>query len=163
MQPCFQIPFLWYIFFVFAKIRKTTVLTLAPKHFSMEKKVSWGTLSVGFPAALSVLLVSVSISLLNGLLLNHEGGNIITTRWSSGVCKIPEAQFPTRSRAMYREKTRKGLTGTLRLLSFGVIIKKTKGKTMIPNISMERKGGGWECGWSMLSGSTAWGRTSSAR
>ena len=70
-----------YFLVVLAKMRKTTVLTLAPSRFSMEKKVSWGTLSVGFPAAISVLLVSVSISLLNGLLLNHEGGNILSAAY----------------------------------------------------------------------------------
>lgn len=70
-----------YFFVVLARIRKTTVLTLAPKRFSLEKRVSWGTLSVGFPAAISVLLVSVSISLLNGLLLSHEGGNILSAAY----------------------------------------------------------------------------------
>ena len=70
-----------YFFVVLAKIRKATVLTLSPKYFSLEKKVAWGTLSVGFPAALSVLLVSVSISLLNGLLLRHEGGNILSAAY----------------------------------------------------------------------------------
>lgn len=63
-----------YFFVVLYRIRKETVLTISPKHFSLERKVSWGTLSVGFPAAISVLLVSVSIALLNGLLLKHEGG-----------------------------------------------------------------------------------------
>ncbi len=70
-----------YFFYVLFRIRKSTVLTLSPKHFSLEKKVSFGTLSVGFPAAISVLLVSVSISLLNGLLLNHEGGNILSAAY----------------------------------------------------------------------------------
>lgn len=70
-----------YFFVVLAKIRKTTVLTLSPRQFSLEKKVAWGNLSVGFPAALSVLLVSVSISLLNGLLLRHEGGNILSAAY----------------------------------------------------------------------------------
>ena len=70
-----------YFFVVLAKIRKSTVLTLLPRQFSLEKKVAWGTLSVGFPAALSVLLVSVSISLLNGLLLRHEGGNILSAAY----------------------------------------------------------------------------------
>ena len=70
-----------YFFFVLARMRKSTVLTLAPKYFSLEKKVAWGTLSVGFPAALSVLLVSVSISVLNGLLLRHEGGNILSAAY----------------------------------------------------------------------------------
>ena len=70
-----------YFLIILVKIRKKTVLTIAPKYFSLEKKVSWGTLSVGFPAALSVLLVSVSISLLNGLLLNHEGGNILSAAY----------------------------------------------------------------------------------
>lgn len=70
-----------YFFVILARIRKNTVLTLSPKHFSLERKVSWGTLSVGFPAAIAVLLVSVSISLLNGLLLNHEGGNILSAAY----------------------------------------------------------------------------------
>lgn len=47
----------------------------------MNKNVSWATLSVGFLAAISVLLVSVSISLLNGLLLTHEGGNILSAAY----------------------------------------------------------------------------------
>ena len=32
-----------YFFFVLAKIRNTTILTLAPRHFSLEKQVAWGT------------------------------------------------------------------------------------------------------------------------
>lgn len=74
-----------YFFVVLAKMRKSTVLTLSPKYFSLEKKVAWGTLSVGFPAAISVLLVSVSISLLNGLLLKHENGNILSAAYGD-VC-----------------------------------------------------------------------------
>lgn len=70
-----------YFFVVLYRIRKETVLTISPKHFSLERKVSWGTLSVGFPAAISVLLVSVSIALLNGLLLKHEGGNILSAAY----------------------------------------------------------------------------------
>ncbi len=70
-----------YFLFILAHIRKTSVLTLSPRHFSLEKSVSWGTLSVGFPAAVSVLLVSVSISVLNGLLLNHDGGNILSAAY----------------------------------------------------------------------------------
>lgn len=70
-----------YFFVVLTKIRKTSVITLSPKHFTLAKKVSLGTLSVGFPAAISVLLVSVSISLLNGLLLSHEGGNILSAAY----------------------------------------------------------------------------------
>lgn len=70
-----------YFLFVLAKIRKYTIITLSPKHFSLEKRVSLGTLAVGFPAAISVLLVSVSISLLNGLLLNHESGNILSAAY----------------------------------------------------------------------------------
>lgn len=70
-----------YFFVVLAKMRKSTVLTVNPKHFSLEKKVAWGTLSVGFPAAIAVLLLSVSISLMNGLLLNHENGNILSAAY----------------------------------------------------------------------------------
>ena len=49
--------------------------------FEMDVKVAWGTLSVGFPAAISVLLVSVSMMLLNGLLLSHENGNILSAAY----------------------------------------------------------------------------------
>ena len=70
-----------YFFVILAKIRRNTVLTLSPRSFSLEKKVAWGTLSVGFPAAIAVLLVSISISLLNGLLLNHEDGNILSASY----------------------------------------------------------------------------------
>ena len=77
----FQCYFNALLFMVLAKIRKTSVITLSPKHFTLAKKVSFGTLSVGFPAAISVLLVSVSISLLNGLLLSHEGGNILSAAY----------------------------------------------------------------------------------
>lgn len=71
-----------YFFVVLARIRRATVLTINPKHISLKKKVSFGTLSVGFPAAISVLLVCVSISLLNGLLLRHPGGNILSAAYS---------------------------------------------------------------------------------
>lgn len=70
-----------YFFVILARMRKTTILTLSPRRFSLRKEVSLGTLSVGFPAALSVLLVSVSISLLNGLLLSHENGNILSAAY----------------------------------------------------------------------------------
>ena len=70
-----------YFFVVLARMRTSTVLTLSPRYISLEKNVAWGTLSVGFPAALSVLLVSVSISVLNGLLLRHEGGNILSAAY----------------------------------------------------------------------------------
>ena len=70
-----------YFFFILLKIRRSTVLTVNPKHFSMEKKVAFDTCAVGFPAAISVLLVSVSISVLNGLLLGHEGGNILSAAY----------------------------------------------------------------------------------
>lgn len=69
-----------YFFVVLARMRTSTVLTLSPRYISLEKNVAWGTLSVGFPAALSVLLVSVSISVLNGL-LRHEGGNILSAAY----------------------------------------------------------------------------------
>lgn len=70
-----------FFFVVLFRVRKNTILTLHPKHFSLEKKVAWGTLSVGFPAALSVLLVCVSIAVLNGLLLKHEGGEILSAAY----------------------------------------------------------------------------------
>lgn len=70
-----------YFCVVFVKIRKNTVLSINPKRFSMEKKVAFDTCAVGFPAAISVLLVSVSIAVLNGLLLGHEGGNILSAAY----------------------------------------------------------------------------------
>ena len=70
-----------YFFFVLIKIRRGTVLTVNPKYFSLEKKVASDTCAVGFPAAISVLLVSVSIAVLNGLLLSHEGGNILSAAY----------------------------------------------------------------------------------
>ena len=71
------------IFFlvVLLKMKNGTCLTIAPAHFSLKKKVSLGTLSVGFPAAISVMLVSFSISLLTGLLLRHENGNILAAAY----------------------------------------------------------------------------------
>lgn len=70
-----------YFLVILANIRKTSVLTIAPKHFSLERNVAWGTVSVGLPAALSVLLVCFSISLLNGKLLAHEDGNILSASY----------------------------------------------------------------------------------
>lgn len=70
-----------YFFFILAKIRKNTVLSINPKHFSLEKDVAFDTCAVGFPAAISVLLVSVSIAVLNGLLLGHENGNILSAAY----------------------------------------------------------------------------------
>lgn len=70
-----------YLLIVFAKIRKSSVLTLNPKYFSLEKKVAKDSIAVGFPAAISVLLVSVSIALLNSLLLNYENGNILSAAY----------------------------------------------------------------------------------
>lgn len=70
-----------YFLVILYKIKKETVLTLSPRKFCLEQKVAFGSLAVGFPAAISVLLVSVSISLLNGLLLNHENGNILSAAY----------------------------------------------------------------------------------
>lgn len=70
-----------YSFVILAKIRKHTVLSINPKRFSLERKVAFDTCAVGFPAAVSVLLVSVSIAVLNGLLLGHENGNILSAAY----------------------------------------------------------------------------------
>lgn len=70
-----------YFFVILVRIRKHTVLSINPKRFSLEKKVAFDTCAVGFPAAISVLLVSVSIAVLNGLLLSHEGGNILSAAY----------------------------------------------------------------------------------
>ena len=70
-----------YFLVVLFRMGKGTCITIAPKHFSLEKKVSLGTLSVGFPAAISVMLVSFSISLLTALLLRHEGGNVLAAAY----------------------------------------------------------------------------------
>lgn len=43
--------------------------------------MAFDTCAVGFPAAVSVLLVSVSIAVLNGLLLGHENGNILSAAY----------------------------------------------------------------------------------
>lgn len=72
---------LFYFLFILFRIHNKTVINISPKKFTLDKKVSLTTLSVGFPAALSVLLVSVSIALLNGLLLKHEGGNILSAAY----------------------------------------------------------------------------------
>ena len=71
------------IFFlvVLYRIRKGSCITISPKQFTLKKEVSWKVLSVGFPAAISVLLVCFSISLLTALLLRHEGGNIIAAAY----------------------------------------------------------------------------------
>ena len=70
-----------YFFVVLISIRKTTVLSINPKRFSLEKNVAFDTCAVGFTAAISVLLVSVSIAVLNGLLLGHENGNILSAAY----------------------------------------------------------------------------------
>lgn len=70
-----------YFFVILIGIRKHTILSINPKRFSLEKKVAFDTCAVGFPAAVSVLLVSVSIAVLNGLLLSHEGGNILSAAY----------------------------------------------------------------------------------
>ena len=71
------------IFFlvVLFRIRKKTCLTISPKYFTLKKEISGNVLSVGFPAAVSVLLVCFSISLLTALLLRHEGGNVIAAAY----------------------------------------------------------------------------------
>ena len=71
------------IFFlaVLIRIHKTTCIRISPKYFTLKKDVSCKVLSVGFPAAISVLLVCFSISLLTALLLRHEGGNIIAAAY----------------------------------------------------------------------------------
>lgn len=74
-----------YFLIVLFRMRKTAVITISPLQLSFEKKVSCGTLFVGFPAAISVLLVSFSISLINSLLLKYEDpevGNVITAAYS---------------------------------------------------------------------------------
>ncbi len=58
-----------YFILVLIRINGKTCLTISPKYFTMKKDVSLGILSVGFPAALSVLLVCFSISLLTALIV----------------------------------------------------------------------------------------------
>ncbi len=72
---------LFYFLVVLMKIKNSTCVTLSVKHFTFKKNVSLGILTVGFPAALSVLLVCFSISLLTGLLVRHENGNIIAAAY----------------------------------------------------------------------------------
>ncbi len=79
-----------YFFVILARIRRNTVLSINPRRFSLEKKVAFDTCAVGFPAAVSVLLVSVSIAVLNGLLLSHENGNILSAAYGvTSKCGIP--------------------------------------------------------------------------
>ena len=86
------------IFFlvVLFRIRKKTCLTISPKQFTLKKEISGKVLSVGFPAAISVLLVCFSISLLTALLLRHEGGNILAAvlfiRFKKSLAKHPQIQ-----------------------------------------------------------------------
>ena len=70
-----------YFLVILAKIRKETVLSINPKRVTLEKKVAFNTCAVGFPAAVALLLVSVSIAVLNGLLLSYEGGNILSAAY----------------------------------------------------------------------------------
>lgn len=70
-----------YFIIILVRMKKATCVTISPKKFTMEKKVSAGTLSVGFPAAISVMLVCFSISLLTALLVRHSNGNIIAAAY----------------------------------------------------------------------------------
>ena len=70
-----------YFFVILFRMRKSTVLTLSPRQFTMQKKISWGIFSVGFPAAIAVVLVSFSVSLLNGLLLTYDNGVILSAAY----------------------------------------------------------------------------------
>lgn len=70
-----------YLFTVLFSMRKNTVLSIHPKHFTFKKEVGFDICAVGFPAAISVMLVSVSIAVLNGLLLSYEGGNIFSAAY----------------------------------------------------------------------------------
>ncbi len=70
-----------YFIIVLMKIKGGTCVTLSVKHFTFKKNVSLGILTVGFPAALSVLLVCFSISLLTGLLVRHDNGNILAAAY----------------------------------------------------------------------------------
>lgn len=60
-----------YYFAVFYRIRKGSVLSLSVKRIPAGLKYSGEVLSVGFPSALSTLLVCVSITVLNNLTSGH--------------------------------------------------------------------------------------------
>lgn len=72
---------LLFFLLVLLRMRNKTCITIAPRQFTMKKNISFATLSVGFPAAVSVMLVCFSISLLTGLLMRHEGGNILAAAY----------------------------------------------------------------------------------
>lgn len=60
-----------YYFAVFFRIRQDSVLSLSPSRITAGLKYAGEVLSVGFPSALSTLLVCVSITVLNSLTSGH--------------------------------------------------------------------------------------------
>lgn len=60
-----------YYFVVYYRIRKGSVLSLSPTQVSAGLKYAGEVLSVGFPSALSTLLVSVSAMVVNNLTASH--------------------------------------------------------------------------------------------
>lgn len=70
-----------YLFAVLIRSSKQTAVSISPKYVTFRKGVAFDICAVGFPAAISVMLVSVSIAVLNSLLLSHEGGNILSAAY----------------------------------------------------------------------------------
>lgn len=71
--------FVWYLW----KIRRTTVISLAPRYFTVERRVALPVLQVGLPSALQMLLSMVSNMVLNNVLAGFHK----TAVAGIGICK----------------------------------------------------------------------------
>ncbi|MBQ7777345.1 MAG: MATE family efflux transporter [Oscillibacter sp.] len=65
------------------KIRRTTVISLSPRHFTLERQVAVPVLQVGLPSALQMLLSMVSNMVLNNVLSGFHK----TAVAAIGICK----------------------------------------------------------------------------
>lgn len=77
--------FAWYLY----KIRNKTVISLSPRHFTMDKTISVSVLQIGLPSALTMLLSSVSNMVLNNVIVGYDSAAIAAI----GICKKVDS-FP---------------------------------------------------------------------
>ncbi len=75
-----------YFIFYQWKMRRRTVISLSPRHFSLEKEASLGVLQIGLPSALQMLLSTASNMVLNHVVVGFGGAAVAGV----GICKKVE-------------------------------------------------------------------------
>ena len=59
------------VFYLVHLLSKKTMLSIRPKHFTIERKISLGVFAIGIPAALNSILMSLSNIVINKVMANY--------------------------------------------------------------------------------------------